>query len=76
MLKRYALMILLLVALPTVAHAWTINASPGGGGTISPKGYISVAGTAGTFKDFIITTNARFVVPAGAVNTKEEPVPG
>ncbi len=74
MLKRYVLLFILLFALPAAASAWTITASSGGGGTISPKGTMAIAGTTGTSQQFTVTPNMGYQVYRVLINGVSQPV--
>ncbi len=75
MLTRHALLVLAAGLIPAVANAWTITASSNSGGTISPKGSISVSGTTGTSKSFEVKPSTGYRVSQVTIDNVSQPLP-
>ena len=69
MLIRHALFVLVACAVPAVASAWTINASSSSGGTINPRGYITVSGASGTSKSFAVKPSTGYRVAQVSIDS-------
>ncbi len=75
-MKRFLLLCILLFALPTVTQAWTITAGAGGGGNISPKGTITIAGTTGTSQNFTAAAATGYQIYKVLVNGSDKGTAG